>query len=722
MRLFGIALFASAASLLAGTPARDAAAPKVQAAMARLPLRFEANQGQWNPAVRYAAHAQQYAVLLTAAGPALSFGGYARVDLALDGSNRAPEIDALDQTAGLTNYFVGSRERWRAGVPNYSRVRYRDVYPGIDVVYYGNDSRLEYDFLLEPGADPGAIRLRFQGADRVGITPQGDLLVECAGGQLVQKRPFIYQRDPRAGTRRQIEGRYVRLADGAVGLRVDGYDRTRPLVIDPFLVYSSYFGGAAADQINAVKIDSKGLLYVVGRTVTSDLVATAGTYSGINQAVGTDDIFIMVLDTTASGNFAVQYLSYLGGTSEDAPAAMDIDAAGNLYIVGTTASIDFPMVGGTPLQNVNPSASNNVFVVEFNPTLAAGLSALVYSTYLGGSLDNFGNGIAVDHAGKIYVIGSTTSTDFPVSDGAYAGVLSGPQDAFLCEIDTTSATAVYSTYLGGEGIDDGRAIAVAPNGLIYFAITTDSTEFPLSIAPYRSALQGVEDAVVGVVDTTQYGGNSLVYDTYFGGSDLDEVRKLSFDANGRVLLTGFTFSTDFPVTPDAVQKTPGGNGDVFVSVVDPAHPEAFLVYSTYLGGSQGEVAYDIAGDASGSVYVTGYTLSADFPVTFDAPQLQWGGGIDIFVAKLKPGVSGTAGLQFSTYLGGLGTHVASCFTLGLDGTVYVGGYTNLGLPSAGSSARLYGGGSTDGFVLALTQLAGQPLGTNRKSTPRAPRY
>ena len=256
MRSFGIALLASAVSLLAGAPARDAV-PRAQAAMARLPLHFEANQGQWNPAVRYTAHARQYTVLLTAAGPALSFGGGRRVDLALDGSNRAAEIEALDKTALVTNYFIGSKEHWRTAVPNYSRVRYRGVYPGIDVVYYGSDSRLEYDFLLEPGADPAAIRMRFQGAERTAITSQGDLLAECAGGQLVEKRPFLYQRDTRTGARRQIEGRYVRLADGAVGLRVSGYDHSRPLVVDPFLVYSSYFGGGAEDEINAVKIDSQ---------------------------------------------------------------------------------------------------------------------------------------------------------------------------------------------------------------------------------------------------------------------------------------------------------------------------------------------------------------------------------------------------------------------------------------------------------------------------------
>ena len=719
MRSFGIALFASAVSLLAGAPAHDVAAPQAQAAMARAPLHFEANQGQWNPAVRYTAHARQYTVLLTATGPALAFGGGRRVDLTLDGSNRAPEIEALDRTAVATSYFVGPKERWRTGVPNYSRVRYRDVYPGIDVVYYGEDSRLEYDFLVEPGADPAAVRMRFQGADRASVTPQGDLLVECAGGQLVQKRPFLYQRDQRTGTRRQIDGRYVQLADGAVGLSVSAYDHAKPLVVDPYLIYSSFWGGGAADQGNAVKIDSNGLLYVVGRTETSDLVATANAYSSTNLQAGTNAIFIMVLDT--NNNFALDYLSYLGGTGENDPEAMDLDASGNIYIVGETVATDFPMVSTTSLQSTLPSTTDSVFVVEFDPALTSVLQ-LVYSTFLGGSLTNLANDVKVDQAGNIYLIGSTTSTDFPITDGAYSGILSGIQNAFLCEINTSLSRAVYSTYLGGEGTDTGNTIALASNGLVYFGVTTNSKEFPLSIAPYRASLPGLENIVVGVVNTTQFGPNSLLYDTYFGGSDLDEVRKLSFDASGRVLLTGFTFSTNFPVTPDAVQSTPGGNGDAFVSVLDPAHPEAFLVYSSYLGGSQGDVAYAVAGDAAGSIYLAGYTLSRDFPVTGNAPQTAWGGGIDVFVAKLMPGIAGPAGLQFSTYMGNLGVHVATCFTLGLNGTVYVGGYSTLGFPAAGSNANQYGGGSSDGFVFALSQLAGQPLITNRKSTPRTPRY
>jgi hypothetical protein len=717
MRWLSTVLFVSAVILPAATPASEPGPARAQAAIARLPLDFEANQGQWNPAVRYSAHGQQYNVLLTGMGPSLEFRGGKRVDLRLEGSNPAPEMAPSGRMAVATSYFLGSRENWRTGVPNYSRVRYRDVYPGIDATYYGNDRRLEYDFVVGPGADPAAIRMRFQGADRTSITPEGDLLMECAAGSLVEKRPVAYQEG--GSRRRGIDARYVRLADGAVGLRVGKYDRTKPLTIDPYLIYSSFWGGGAADEIVAVKMAANGLLYVVGKTETSDLVASGTAYQGTSAAIGANDLFLMVLDTT--NNLALQYLSYLGGTGDDNPTAMDLDAAGNMYVTGNTTSTDFPLISSTALQSTSPSSTGSVFVVQFNPSLSSVLQ-LVYSTYLGGSLTNTANDIRADSAGNIYVIGSTNSTDFPITDGAYSGILSGLQNAFLVEINTGLTTAVYSTYLGGEGTDTGNSLALASNGLVYCAITTNSKEFPLTISPYLGKLPGQENMVIAVVNTSQFGPNSLLYDTYFGGSGVDEARKINFDASGRVLLTGYTLSTNYPTTTNAVQKNAAGNGDVFVTVVDPAHPQSFLVYSTYLGGSQGEVAYDIAGDATGNIYVAGYTLSPDFPATANAPQPAWGQGIDVFVAKLIPGVAGTAGLPFATYLGGKGINVAYSFAFDRAGTMYVGGYGNLGFPAMGSNANQYGGGSSDGVVFALSGMAGQQAATSRTEAPKTPRF
>ncbi len=722
MRFSRFGLFVmSAATLLAARPS-DATKQRAEAALASLPLRFEANQGQWNPAVRYSAHGANYSIALTEAGPAISFTDSRRVDIWLEGSNRAPELEPLERAPGRTSFFVGNKNRWRGDVPAYSRVRYREVYPGIDVVYYGTGGVLEYDFELAPGADPSAIRLRFEGADRTSIAGNGDLRVECPGGVLTQKLPFIYQRDAKTGERRRVDGRYARLAGGAVGIRLDRYDRSRPLVVDPVLVYSSYWGGGAQNQVNCVVVDSAGLLYVVGSDYGSGLTATSDAYKSANGSIAVYDVVVFVLDTTAAGDYAPKYISYLGGSNNDRPSSVITDNVGNIFIVGTTSSADFPMTGNS-VQSTAPSVTSNAFVAVMHPSFA-GTDGLVYSTFLGGSKDNWGQGIAEDANGFVYVIGTTLSTDLPVTDNAYNGILNNDDntyyyDAFLVKLDLNSTTPLYESYLGGSGNDEGVGILVAPNGQLYFAINTDSKDFPLTASPYWGSFHGSQDIVVGVFDMNQTGTACLVYDTYFGGSSTNQLYKIALDRGGRVMMTGYTFSSDFPITGDAVQTQYGGNGDAYVSIVDPLQPQSFLVYSTYLGGSDGDAAFDVAGDASGSVYVAGYTYSWTFPVTADSLQPSLQPGADPFVTKIMPGVPGYSGIQFSTLLGNRpGISTATCLALGTDGRVFVGGYSDGSVPVVGSNATAFGGATSNGFVMAISQLAGQPVRTNRMTRPR----
>ena len=685
-RQFGLLLFVCAGALLAAAPP-EPVNPQAKAAMARLPLRFEENRGQWDASVRFAARSAGANLQLTTRGPAFLVGAN-RVEISLVHASPSPVIQPLDRMPATTNYMVGARSQWHTGIANYSRVRYQSVYPGIDVVYYGNQNQLEYDFVLAPGANPDAIRLHFGGDVQVSLTPDGDLALRSDGAQVLQKAPVIYQDN------RPIRGRYTLLARNQVGFRLDRYDRTRPLVIDPILVYCAYMGSSGNDRIIAMKMGPNGQLYITGSTPTSEMPYIDGAYDNFND--GLTDIFLAIIDTT-DGNFTLKYFSYLGGTNNDVPQALEVDSAGVAYLAGYTSSVDFPMAGNS-YQTTASTTGTTGFVATIDPSLYGGVS-LTYSTYLSGT-DGLTTitGIALDSAGFIYLIGTTRATDFPYTDSAYAQVLFGSQNAFLTKLDRNSLSLPYSTYLGGGTTDEGKSIAVGTDGKVYFGITTTGTQFPLE-GPYYSNVSpdavGVH-TIVGMMDMTKSGEASLVYSTYFGGSNNDEVRKIALDAHNNVILTGFTLSNDFPTTADAVQHNPGGNTDVFVSIVNPNDPPRFLIYSTYFGGAQGEVGYDVKPDGAGNIYFTGYSLSPDL---FTVGALYgWGGGIDVFVAAVTPGKPGRAGLRFCTYLGADGTYVASTLVLGPDGSIYVGGYGNVGLPITGAG---FAGGAADGFLVVL---------------------
>lgn len=679
------------ACLRAAPPEPSLAAGR--AALQGLPLRFETNQGQWNPEVRYLARGGGVKVALTDRGPSLRLPGAGRVDLVLEGA-APPHIQPLEPLAARTDYFVGDRSAWRTGVASYARVRYAQVYRGIDVIYYGNQGRLEYDFLLAPGADAASIRMRFRGADRLRITPEGDLEVRAGGATVIEKRPAV--RQGAVG----IAGRYVLLSRDVAAFRVGRYDRSLPLVIDPLLLYSTYMGGSANDQVTAVKLGANGLLYVTGSTNNSDMPYINGAYS--NVSVGTTNVFVTILDTTAAGGFRPTYFGYIGGQYVDIPLAMVLDSQGDVYITGTTTSPGFPMVGNSIL-TTNGSGLTEAFVMELNPALYGQVS-LLYSTFLGGTQGNtYGNAIDLDQAGNIYVVGTTLAGDFPITANAYQIALWGGQDTFLIEINTGTATPIYSTFLGGELDDDGRGVAVAPNGLVYMAASTESTEFPMAGYSYQGNLAGNYDLVIAVIDPSQFGTESLVYATYLGGSDSEEVRGMAVDTSGNLLLTGYTLSSDFPVTADAAQPAYGGNGDIFVTVVNPFDPR-FLLYSTYLGGSDTEVGYAIGADAQNNIYVTGYTLSKDLPVTPNAPQPAWPQGVDIVAAKVTPHVSGFSGFGYVTYFGGASINSGQTLAVAPDGTLYVGGFTGGVLTTTSNAVQGgYGGGVTDGFLFVLSQ-------------------
>jgi hypothetical protein len=416
--------------------------------------------------------------------------------------------------------------------------------------------------------------------------------------------------------------------------------------------------------------------------------------------------------------------------------AMDVDQPGFIYLTGYTDSTDFPMQGtplltgivsGNTTQNAGAASTNSVFLSKLDPHFAGTGHSLVYSTYLSGTLGNDqGEGIVAGANGVAYIIGTAESPDFPITANAYAASRYGPSDVFLAQVDTVNSILLYCTYIGSELDDDGRALALAPNGLVYFAATTLGTQFPMAGQCFQCFARGNYDVIFGVFDLTQYGQNSLVYATYFGGSQIDEVRGIALDPRGRLIATGYTLSPDFPITPlTAVQPVNGGNGDAFLVLVDPTQPSAnFLLYGTFLGGSDGDVGYGVVSDSAGYLYVTGYTMSSNFPVTQNAPQPNWGGGIDMFIARVNPAIAGLPGLNYSTYIGLDGTIVGCCMVVGSDGSLYVAGATEGYLPLLPGYTPLqanYGGGYADDFLLVLSPAASGLTGATPSVVQADPR-
>jgi hypothetical protein len=555
------------------------------------------------------------------------------------GANAKPRVEGRDELPGKANYFIGHEPaKWRANVPTYARVHYRDLYPGIDLVYYGNQRALEYDFVVRPGADPSRIALGFEGADRLEIDTRGDLVLHTAQGAIRQRKPIIYQDVD--GTRREIAGKYVQQSDDQVAIQVSAYDTGRPLVIDPaVLFYSTYVGGGAIDLGSAIAVDAAGNAYVTGFTQSTDFPTTAGAFQ--TTAGGDYDAFVTKLNPTGSG---VVYSTYLGGGSFDGGAAITIDGVGNAYVAGTTESTNFPTTAGAFDTMANGAADG--FVTKLN---AAG-SALAYSTVLGGDSEDFIFNLTVDATGSAYVGGATSSTDFPTTVTAFDTAFNGgPEDGFVTKLDPTGSTLAYSTYLGGTDDDFIVGTGLDAAGNAYVTGGTSSPDYPTTVAAFDTSFNGGAGDYDVFVTELDAAGAGLVYSTFLGGGDLDGSNNIKVDSMGNAYIGGTTLSTNFPTTSGAFQTTSGGDADIFITKLDAGG--SALAYSTYLGGSGGDFGGSVDADAAGSAYVTGATFSSDFPTSPAGFQQTFAGDHDAFVTKVDP--TGSA-LVYSSYLGGTG--------------------------------------------------------------------
>jgi hypothetical protein len=586
-------------------------------------------------------------------------------------------------------------------------VQYHDVYPGVDLIYYGNQRQLEYDFVIAPGADPGNITLAFTGAQSVALDGDGNLVLHTTGGDVVEHAPVLYQDGP--GGRQAVSGRYELQGGDQVGFRVGAYDQRRPLVLDPVLAYSSYLGGSGQDTALGIAVDAAGDAYVTGVTLSTDFPSTPGASQPTLH--GPSDAYVVKVNPTGT---ALVFATYLGGSGPDGANAIAVDAAGNAYVTGQTGSGDFPTTPGA-FQSINRGTnSNKAFVTKLTPTG----TALAYSTYLGGSGDfasTFGGGIAVDAAGNAYVTGDTNAADFPTTPGAFQttnAAVQGGATGFITKLNGTGTALIYSTFLGGTHGDAGESIAVDAAGNAYVTGVAGSTDFPTTPGAFQTTFRGPGgDGFVAKLNPT---GTALAYSSYLSGGGAGDIGKgIAVDAAGNAYVTGQTNSADFPTTPGAFQTTFRGGSDAFVVEVNPTG--AALVYATYLGGSGNQDGQGVALDSAGNAYVTGETSSADFPITPGAFQTTNRGIYNGYVAKLNP--MGSA-LVYNTYLGGTGQDAGLGIAVDAAGNAYVTGDTNAAdFPTTPGAFQTTHGGGYDAFVAKIAFQGATTTGVSSSPDP-----
>lgn len=633
---------------------------------AALPLAFSPETGPSGAPARFLSRNAHFSLRLAPAGfDVLPAGGAAPLRIRLEGASRRPALEGVDPLPGRSFYYFGNDPKlWRTNVPNFAKVRYRALYPGIDLLFYGNSGQLEYDLILAPHARPESVRMRFDGARRLALEASGDLRIETASGVLWQKVPAIYQE--RAGNRRPVSGRYV-VEGKRVRFALDGYDPSLGLVIDPVLVYATYFGGTGDDTPGALAVDAAGNSYIAGYTVSANYPASPASAASVPH--GGEDVFVTKLDPTGQ---RVLYSVLLGGSANDEAYAIAIDAAGNAYVTGTTVSSNFP----TTLNPYQPHIKGgwDAFVLKLDPS-----GNLLYSTYLGGGQkqpcncdpNDYAYGIAVDAAGNAFVTGLTWSADFPNTAQTH---VPDEGDALVTELNP-AGNLVFSTLIGSTGWDAANAIAVGASGMVYVAGVTTSTNLPVTANAFQNRFGGVGpwgfgDAWVAKINPQAATPSATVVAlTYLGGASDESATAIKVDAAENVYVSGWTLSPAFPVTRGAYQTVFGGGtnwGDGFIAKLNSSLTTA--IYSTYFGGSGDEVANHLQVDSAGDVFVTGWTTSpALTPAALGsnptAIQPTYApGGMDGYLAELNP--AGSAVTWF-TFLGQGGITWAA--DIGMDG-------------------------------------------------------
>lgn len=734
----------------------------------QLPLRFEPNQGQTDSKVDFLARGAGYGLFLTPNHAVLSLRSNQNtsvVRMELAGGNPSAAVAGADQLPGKSNYLIGNNPaKWHRDIPQFARVRYQGVYPGVDLVYYGNQGQLEYDFEVAPGADPAQIALHFQGPEKTALDASGNLILASNGGEIQLKAPQVYQQS--GAERLPVAAKFVVRQDGKIAFELGAYDRRRALVIDPVLTYSTYFGGSGAEACPgnvrilvgaissppsgcpALGIDASSNIYLAGSTTSTDFPLTPQTGTTPPPAAfqgtiaGTANVFVTKLNAAGS---AILFSTYLGGDGADSTVGVAADSAFNVVVAGNTTSTNFPTTSASAFQTAPTNANNHAFVSVLDPTG----HSLVYSTYLSGNGEESARGLALDSRNKIYVIGATTSTNqpdathsFPATLGAIQVSSLGTSQFFVSKVDPALIgfpSLAYSTYFGGgnplNGVTLGGGIAVDANSKVYITGGTNflhtgssATDFPIlnayegcldspppltppTTTPNCSTSVTAPDAFVAKLDPSAAAGAQLLYSTYLGGTGNEVGYGVAVDTGLSVYVTGSTSSTDFvlPSGTTAFQGTNKGGIDAFLGKFGTpctgtscTTTAVPLTYFSYLGGTGTDVALGISVDSLQGARLAGYTNSGDFPVPNNPIDGALRGPVDGFASRIDTTASSSISLgHYGTYLGGSGSDFATSITSDTQGNSYIAGETgSADFPTASPIQGAIKGGS-DAFVTKL---------------------
>lgn len=688
----------------------------------RLPLTFEANQGQASGQVKFLSRGKGYTALLTAGGMVLNLrssriegsksGNRSQAQKSLSttlqfhllGANQNPKIVGEDLQPGRVNYFFGKdASQWHTNLPTYGKIRYKSVYPGIDLLYYGNHQQLEYDFAVAPGADPRQIQFEIKGASETALDDDGNLVLSTNGAKLHFQTPVIYQESN--GRRLPVNGGYTMKDASHIGFQVANFDASKPLVIDPVLVYSTYLGGSGSDQPTGIAVDNSGNVYIAGYTDSIDFpLAALGSLPS-----ATDHVFVAKLDSTGSN---LIYADYIGGNSDDYAVALVLDSTNQVYVTGSTQSGNFPVVNAYQSQQPGPYTG-------FLTRVSADGSALLYSTYLGGNNSDQPAGLAIDGLGEVFVAGYTQSPNFPVMNAYQPSALPNQGGiygtyGFLTKFSSGGSSVVYSTYFAGNSnLEEGGCCWVSPfseisaitadsNGNAYVAGTTNTYNFPVTSGTFlTSNSTQQQNANVGFVSKFNNAGG-LDYSTYFYGSSgyPMSVAAIAVDGTNSAYITGSAYSDNtFPITSTSICDL-GTYGpacsSAFVTKFDPAG--ATLTYSTFLGPNNNAIPEAIALDANNDAYVLASGSTASFT---EANAIEaYDGQDDLLLVEIDP----TASTQlFATYLGGSGDDEPAGIALDSEGNMYVAGSTDSSdLPTTQAAFQTVPGGDTDAFIAKIS--------------------